>query len=91
MHNTRTRLLRLAVGLVVAGTLFAPTGCLPDGTLQFIRDFNPCGTFMNCDPVSYRFLTSGYQGPGVDVDVDPACTYPPFCNVTAPGSDPFSP
>ncbi|MFH1745617.1 MAG: hypothetical protein ABIG44_01100 [Planctomycetota bacterium] len=90
MQNKRTRLLRLVLGLTIAGTLYG-SGCLPDGTVQFVRDYNPCGTILNCDPVAYEFLTSGYEGPGVNVDIDPACTYPPYCNVYNPGSDPFSP
>jgi hypothetical protein len=87
----RSRLLRLAVAVIAAGTLFQGLSCSPQDLFAFARDFNPCGTILNCNPVSYRFLTSGYDGPGVDPDIDPACTYPPYCNRMTPGSDPFSP
>lgn len=57
-------------------------GC--GGLGRYIANINPCGTILNCDPVEYRFVTSGYEGPGVDPKIDPACTYPPFCE-----DDPF--
>jgi len=80
---------RVPLGILAAlaaGQLLALTSCIPSwGDVgAFIRDFNPCGTILNCDPVAYRFLTSGYEGPGVDPDIDPACTYPPYC-----AGDPF--
>uniref|UniRef100_UPI0025F83F9A hypothetical protein n=1 Tax=uncultured Thiodictyon sp. TaxID=1846217 RepID=UPI0025F83F9A len=65
-------------------------GCVP-GITHYVANFNPCGTFLNYNPTTYSFIRSGYEGPGADPDVDPACTYPPYCNVTNPGSDPFSP
>ena len=90
MHNAYRRLLHVAVSLAVSGTLFQIGGCDLSTAFGFIRDYNPCGTILVCDPVSYRFLTSGYEGPGVDPTIDPACTYPPYCNRMTPGSDPFS-
>ncbi|MGD8451661.1 MAG: hypothetical protein PVJ57_07565 [Phycisphaerae bacterium] len=87
----RNRLLRLTVGLMVGAMLSGFGGCSFEDVAGFVKDYNPCGTILDCDPVAYEFYTSGYRGPGVDVGIDPACTYPPYCNVTTPGSDPFSP
>lgn len=56
-------------------------GC---GVASFLGQFNPCGSILECDPIEYRFLTSGYVGPGIAPRIDPACTYPPFCT-----DDPF--
>jgi hypothetical protein len=50
----------------------------------YLANINPCGTILNCDPVAYNFVTSGYKGPGADPSIDPACTYPPYCT-----GDPF--
>ncbi len=83
MRNRRFRVLRVASLVAIAGTCFQAGGCLGD-VGSFVNNFNPCGTLLYCDPVQYRFVSSGYQGPGVDPDVDPSCTYPPFCD-----SDPF--
>ena len=91
MYSKRRRLVRLMVSLAAAGAIFQISGCVPDGTLQFLKNFNLGGTVLNVDPLTYQFYTSGYDGPGVDIDVDPACTYPPYCNVYTPGIDPFSP
>lgn len=91
---SRMRWFKLATGVVAAGTLFQFTSCIPEvgQVAGFFKNFNYCGTVLaNCDPITYRFLTSGYQGPGADPTIDPACTYPPFCNRMTPGSDPFSP
>ena len=84
MFNNRSRLLRVVVGLATAATLFQFGGCSLGDALAFMRDFNPVGTIITGDPTSYRFLTSGYEGPGVNPDIDPACTYPPYC-----ANDPF--
>jgi hypothetical protein len=61
-------------------------GCSLGGIARYFANFNPCGTILNCDPVQYQFVRSGYRGPGADPDVDLACTYPPFCGT----SDPFT-
>jgi len=80
--------LRLLAALAAGGSLLGD--CSLSGIANFVRDFNPCGTIIDCTAVGgaagYRFLTSGYEGPGVDPDIDPACTYPPYCE-----DDPFAP
>jgi hypothetical protein len=83
MHSYRKNLLRLATltATIAAGTLGS---CGISSTAEWIAGLNPCGTVLNCDPVTYRFIKSGYVGPGANPDVDPACTYPPFC-----ANDPF--
>lgn len=86
MFTPRNRFLRLACIGALAGTCFQFSGCLGD-VQHFVANFNPCGTILYCDPVLYRFVTSGYDGPGADPDIDPACTFPPFCGE----SDPFAP
>jgi hypothetical protein len=69
------------------GVCFQVAGCnILGGIGNFLGNFNPCLSVLLCDPIEYRFLTSGYEGPGVDPEVDPACTFPPFC-----ANDPFAP
>ena len=82
MLPIRSRIMHFTLLLVSGGTLFG--GCTTVG--QFIKDFNYGGSVFAMTPQAYRFLTSGYEGPGVDPDIDPACTYPPFCD-----GDPFAP
>lgn len=83
MRGSKLRLLTLAA-LIFGGGLMQFGGCSVDGAINYITDFNPCGSILLCDPVAYTFLTSGYEGPGVNPDIDPACTYPPYC-----ANDPF--
>jgi len=71
---------------VLAATCSQFGGCSLGGIARYVANFNPCGTILNCDPVEYQFIRSGYSGPGADPDVDLACTYPPFCGT----SDPFT-
>ncbi len=95
MHHARTWRLSIALGLIAAGAILPASSCSFNNVLGFVRDYNPCGTVIDCTAVGgaagYRFLTSGYEGPGINAKIDPACTYPPYCNVYNPGSDPFSP
>ncbi len=67
-----------------SGVCFQFSGCGLADLASYVAKLNPCGTILNCDPVEYRFIQSGYQGPGADPEIDPACTYPPFCE-----DDPF--
>lgn len=83
MFKAERRALRLFALTLAAGTCLQFGGCLRSVS-SYARNFNPCGTFLACDPVEYEFLTSGYQGPGVNPDIDPTCTYPPYCE-----DDPF--
>ena len=77
MHTRLNQLARFGSAVIITGTCFGFVGCGDVG--RFVANINPCGTILNCDPVQYRFVTSGYDGPGADPDIDPACTYPPFC------------
>jgi len=80
----RHRFIHFAViATLGGGYLLQVVGCVGSAA-RYLASFNPCGTILACDPVEYRFQTSGYQGPGVDPVIDPACTYPPFCD-----GDPF--
>jgi hypothetical protein len=80
-RNSRNR-WRILTAITLAGTIFQFGPCV--NAVQFLRGVNPCGTILACDPTTFNFLTSGYSGPGVDPDIDPACTFPPFCD-----NDPF--
>ena len=92
MRKTRKAACRASLVLLTAVALLVPlTGCSLGEVFSFVRNFNYGGSLLAIDPVTYAFMTSGYEGPGINPDVDPACTYPPYCNVYAPGSDPFSP
>lgn len=83
MHNRRHALRLLSIA-TITGVCCQFGGCGLGDLGSFLGKINPCGTVLNCDPVEYRFVTSGYKGPGADPDIDPACTYPPFCT-----DDPF--
>ena len=80
MRSMRNRVVRKLLLVMAGGIVFQFGGCFqPSGIFNFLGNFNPCGSVLLCDPLEYRFLTSGYQGPGVDPEIDPACTFPPFC------------
>ncbi len=84
MRSIGKRIRNLALGALAGGCLLQLGTCTPGNILGYVRNLNPCGSILACDPVTYRFLTSGYQGPGINVNVDPSCVYPPYCAV-----DPF--
>jgi hypothetical protein len=80
MHRLRRAVLTFATTLAAGGTCFQVGGCIPWQTVgQAIGSINPCGRFLVCDPAQYEFITSGIDGPGVRPDIDPFCTYAPFC------------
>jgi hypothetical protein len=84
MLTRYVRLLQVVCVLALVGGALPLIGCGPSDVAKFVANINPCGTILVCDPVEYRFFTSGYEGPGADPDIDPACTFPPFCE-----DDPF--
>ena len=84
MRTPLHRLLRVLSVAAIFGTCYQIGGCTLGGLGHYVANINPCGSILDCDPVQYRFITSGYDGPGADPDIDPACTYPPFCD-----NDPF--
>lgn len=85
MNSRRLAGLRLLATLAIGGAVFQ--GC---GIINFVSNINPCGTVLNCDPSTYRFATSGYRGPGINPNIDPSCSYPPFCSPPyAATIDPF--
>ncbi len=84
MRPMKKRIVGMALSLVAGGTLFQLGSCSVGSALGYISGLNPCGSILACDPVTYRFLTSGYRGPGADPTIDPTCTYPPYC-----AGDPF--
>ncbi len=85
MRTTGPIVARFVLLLSLAGaSLFQFGGCGLGDAIQFVTGYNPCGTILACDPVTYEFIRSGYDGPGADPEVDPSCTYPPFCD-----NDPF--
>jgi hypothetical protein len=86
MPRSSKTLRRLWVALASGGVCFQIASCGPATVLRFVAQFNPCGTILFCDPATYEFVRSGYDGPGVDLSVDPFCTYPPYCD---PGVDPL--
>jgi hypothetical protein len=87
MYRARKILMVLALTMTAGGVCFQFGSCEPLAVIQTgLSSINPCGTILNCDPVAYEFATSGIDGPGVDPDVDPFCTYAPFCSA---GDDPI--
>lgn len=89
MITSRMRFVRFAAAMAMGASVFQLGGCNPVSSLTgfFGETFNFCGSVLNCDPAAYRFLSSGYEGPGFAPDIDPACTFPPFCG--PPLIDPF--
>lgn len=85
MSRIRNRLIRLTLGLASAGVVFGG-GCSLGTAAQYFANFNYGESVLNMSRTAYRFLTSGYEGPGINPDIDPVCTYPPFCE-----GDPFAP
>ncbi len=83
MARFRKTFVHVTLGLAAAGIMFAGGCSLQDIGSYFVH-YNYGGTVLNISPTNYRFLTSGYKGPGVNPDIDPACTFPPFC-----ANDPF--
>ncbi len=79
MNQRTLKWMRLALAVLATGTVYQVGGCTASGIGHFIGQFNPCGTILNCDPIQYRFVRSGYVGPGADPSVDLFCTYPPYC------------
>jgi hypothetical protein len=87
MHSRRNAFL-LTVLTALAGTLFQLGGCDLGELGKYIANINPCGTILNCNPVEYQFIKSDYSGPGADPNIDPTCTFPPYCPAAG---DPFVP
>ena len=81
MITSRVRIVRFVAVMAMGASVFQFAGCDPVSSLTgfFTNTFNPCGSIVNCNPAVQRFLVSGYEGPGFDPDVDPSCTFPPFC------------
>jgi hypothetical protein len=87
--KTKYRVLRTAASLSVGGCLLQLGGCFGLGAVtNVLSDINPCGTILNCDPDTFDFVTSGYEGPGADPEVDFNCTFPPFCDGPIVAPDP---
>lgn len=80
MLPIRKAFVTFATTLAAGGACFQFGGCDLLGLAgAAVAQINPCGTILVCDPAAYEFLNSGIDGPGVRPDLDPFCTYPPFC------------
>jgi hypothetical protein len=73
------KLFRGLAALSAGASLLQVGSCVGDA-LQVIGDTNPCGAILNCNPRAWEFVTSGIDGPGVRPEIDPFCTFAPFCN-----------
>jgi hypothetical protein len=91
MRKLPWRRVKMTVIGLAAGTCFAMSSCSVQGIGHYLANYNPCGTILYCDPVAYNFVNSGYEGPGADPDVDPFCTYPPYCSSDVDPLDPGYP
>jgi len=81
MQNKRIPLMSIITALAVGGSCFNVGGCdLASLAANAVKNINPCGTILACDPQDYAFITSGIDGPGVQPDIDPFCVFPPFCD-----------
>lgn len=89
MRRTRNSFVALMMTIAAGGTCLALGGCDVFGLAQSaVSSFNPCGTILACNGREYQFWTSGIDGPGVRPDIDPYCTFAPFCSA-ATGNDPI--
>jgi hypothetical protein len=83
MYSIRKSFRVLVIALGVVGIFFQMGGCdLGSLATSAVSSINPCGTILNCDPSLYQFVTSGIEGPGVRPDIDPFCTFAPWCNLS---------
>jgi hypothetical protein len=80
MRPLRTRVLGLVMSLAAGSTCLQLGGCSLEGLAEFATTLNPCGTILACDSAQYRFIMADITEPGVDVSVDPFCTWPPYCS-----------
>ena len=70
--------IRALIGIAAAGALFGAS--CAGVSEKLVKNVNPCGTILNCDPVEYDLLFADYP----DWDVDPTCTIPSLCGGTFP-------
>lgn len=68
-----------SAAVLAGGSMLQLGSCTPSSVLSTIGGVNPCGTVLNCDARTYNFIKAGYDGPGVNPNVDIFCTYPPYC------------
>lgn len=65
------------LALASVGTVFQSCGIA--NVASFVANQNPCGVIFVCNPQLYDFARSGIDGPGVNIEADPFCTFAPFC------------
>ena len=83
MHRDRKSQVTVAVIVALGLCGLLNTGCdLLSTVTDAVSTINPCGTILACDPQEYQFITSGIDGPGINVEADPYCTNPPFCDAS---------
>ena len=72
-----SRWFQLAAGATFLGYMlqFPGVGC--GGKL--LRNVNPCGTILNCDPLEYDLAFNDHYP---NYGADPTCTIPGFCGGT---------
>lgn len=56
--------------------MLAQVNCLG----KVVRNVNPCGTVLNCDPIEYDLLWADFP----DFERDPTCTIPGLCGGVFP-------
>ncbi len=72
---------RRFVGGLVAALLCGGTLLQVECIGKVVRNVNPCGTILNCDPKEYDFM---WQDKFPDWDIDPTCTIPSMCGGVFP-------
>jgi hypothetical protein len=66
--------------VMMAATFLGASFALPDCAGTIVRNVNPCGTILFCDPLEYDLAFMQDEFP--DWDVDPTCTIPGLCGGT---------
>jgi len=67
---------QVGLWLLVAAAFMGSTGQLGCVTAA-VKNFNPCGTILNCDPYEWDIMMLDGNFP--DWDLDPTCTIPGGC------------
>ncbi len=83
MHSKRfmRTISRILLVIVTIGMGSLPGLSCSSALSGVVRNVNPCGTLLNCDPVEWDLLFIDWP----DWDEDPSCVIPGFCGEPAVG------
>ena len=76
MTTRYTRWFQITTAGAFFGTMLQFPGA--DCSGKIIRNVNPCGTILNCDPLEYDLAFHQDEYP--NWNIDPTCTIPGLCD-----------